>query len=129
MHGILLYFYILIPFTKWHIIKILKYLHARKHSGRNGNLIINFAFPKQMNNVRSSWTEHKLSPFKMCGPHRKYMVKQSTCFIYIIYPGKHNAILLLTYEAHTEQLERKQILYQTTHSSVTLGTPRLSISV
>ena len=42
------------------------------------------------------------------------IVKQSTHFICIIYPGKHNGTLLLTYEAHIEQLERKQILDQTT---------------
>jgi len=33
------------------------------------------------------------------------IMKQSTRFICIIYPGKHNGTLLLTYEAHIEQLE------------------------
>ena len=32
------------------------------------------------------------------------MEKQSTCFIFIIYPEKHNDTVLLTYEAHTKQL-------------------------
>ena len=44
----------------------------------------------------------------------KVMKKQSTRFICIIYPGMHNGTLLLTYESRTEQLDRKQILGQTT---------------
>ena len=32
--------------------------------------------------------------------------EKCTHFICIIYPGKHNGILLLTYEPHIEQLEQ-----------------------
>ena len=57
-----------------------------------------------MNDVWSSWSEHKLSSYKM--------------------HGKHNSTVLLMYEARIEQLEWKQILDQT--SAVTLGTPRVN---
>ena len=55
-----------------------------------------------MNSVQSNWGEYKFSPCKTYGPLSKYckklsqllsivaMKKQSTCFIFIIYPEKHN---------------------------------------
>ena len=52
------------------------------------------------------------------------MEKQSTYFICIIYPGKHNGTVLLTYGVCTEQLERKEILYQAT--TIFLSTPKVN---
>ena len=49
------------------------------------------------------------------------MDKQSTHFNCITYPGKHNGTILLMYKVCTKQLERKQILENTT--TVNLGIP------
>ena len=47
-----------------------------------------------------------------------------TRFICIIYPRKHNGTVLLMYETCSKQLERKQILDQTT--TVILGAPKVN---
>ena len=68
---------------------------------------------QQIGNVQSSWSEQKIPPHKICGKYSQqssYLLnvvikKQSTCFIYIIYPGKYNGTVLLTHEACTKQLE------------------------
>ena len=75
-------------------------------------------------------------PHTKCGPHKKELLpkfvytfdtvmdKQSTCFICIIYPGKHNGTVFLTYGACTEQLEWKEIFYQAI--TVFLSTPKVN---
>ena len=60
----------------------------------------------------------------MYGPHSKYrqllieeMEKQSTRFICIVYPEKHNGTVLLTYEAHTKQLVSPHPIWTNNYSN------------
>jgi len=60
------------------------------------------------------------------------MKKQSTHFVCIIYPGKHNGTMLITYEARTEQLEQNssygnKVVKETV--SLTLGAPKVTYLV
>ena len=86
-----------------------------------------------MNNVRSSWSEHKFSPNKMYGSHNKYhqklsillnavIEKQSIHFICIIYPGEHNGTVHMKHAPNSQSESKFRTKY------VITATLRLMIS-
>jgi len=65
--------------------------------------------------IQNVWAIQQISPKIVltfeCGDGETIYIHISFC---IIYPGKHNGTILLTYEARNKQLVQKQILDQTT---------------